>query len=245
MGNLYNQLAAVYEAMYHTFIDYEAEYQFYSKILQEYNKSEVVEIGCGTGNLVPYFLENGFTYLGLDLSENMVKIAKQKFPNGNFIVDDMRFFNLNQPVESIIITARTVSYLLENKDVIATFQSLYNNIKTGGILAFDYIDANSFLPIVDKSEEITHKADYKGKHYVRKSDWKLHLEHNMSFKWNSTYFVKNENQLQELGQDNSILRTFTCNEIELFLTLQGFEIKAFIEKSSYAFPTFVVVAERV
>ena len=84
MGNLYNQLAAVYEAMYQTFIDYKAEYEFYSELLLKYKKNEVVEIGCGTGNLVPYFLENNFNYIGLDLSENMIEIAKNKIPNGDF-----------------------------------------------------------------------------------------------------------------------------------------------------------------
>ena len=244
MGNLYNQLAAVYEAMYQTFIDYKAEYEFYSELLLKYKKNEVVEIGCGTGNLVPYFLENNFNYIGLDLSENMIEIAKNKIPNGDFRIGDMRHFNLNKPVESIIITARTVSYLLTNKDVISTIKMAAKNLKTGGVLAFDYIDANSFLPIVDKSEEIIHTATYQNKTYVRKSHWKLNLEYSMNFDWNSIYYIQQENKLQEIGQDNSLLRTFTCNEIELFLSLHGFQVKEFIAKSSYAFPTFVVVAEK-
>lgn len=244
MGNLYNQLATVYEAMYHTFIDYDAEYEFYSKILTENHQSEVLEIGCGTGNLVPHFLENGFTYIGLDLSEAMIALAKQKFPKGQFLIGNMCDFELQKPVESIIITARTVSYLLTNDEIQNTFKSLYKNLKTGGIIAFDFIDANRFLPIVAQSKEIIHTADYQGKSYVRKSDWQLYLDENMGFKWDSTYYIKNKENLKEIGQDNSILRTFTKNEIELFLTLQGFQVKAFIDKPSYAFPTFVVIAEK-
>ena len=32
MSNLYQELAAIYQAMYHTFMDYDSELEFYSKI---------------------------------------------------------------------------------------------------------------------------------------------------------------------------------------------------------------------
>ena len=62
MSNLYQKLAAVYEAMYHSFIDYQEEYFLYGGLLKKDQKTQVLEIGCGTGNLVPYFIENGFDY---------------------------------------------------------------------------------------------------------------------------------------------------------------------------------------
>ncbi|NNM17528.1 MAG: class I SAM-dependent methyltransferase, partial [Croceitalea sp.] len=64
MSNLYNRLAKVYEAMYQSFIDYEQEYQFYNKILTTYGINNVLEIGCGTGNLANYFIRNKMGYCG-------------------------------------------------------------------------------------------------------------------------------------------------------------------------------------
>ena len=60
MTKLYADLAAVYEAMYATFIDYEEEYAFYGAMLQQYGKSKVLELGCGTGNLAVLFEQGGF-----------------------------------------------------------------------------------------------------------------------------------------------------------------------------------------
>ena len=66
----------------------------------------------------------------------------------------------------------------------------------------------------------------------------------MNLKWDATYYKKAEKELVKIGKDNSIIRTFTLNEIEIFLTINQFSIKEVIEKEAYAFPTYVIVAER-
>ncbi len=244
MGNLYKDLASIYEAMYQTFINYPEEYAFYSNLLKKYGKNEVLEIGSGTGHLAQYFLENHFEYLGLDYSEEMIEIAKQKVLNGQFLQGDMRDFSLRNPVESIIITGRTISYLLKNEDVNNTFSAIYKNLKPKGILCFDFIDANQFIPTIAQGKNITHKASFNEKHYLRDSHWSLDLEGGLNVKWDSTYYERVGEDKVELGIDNSTIRTFTINELEVYLTINQFEIKEIIEKSSYAFPTYVIVAKR-
>lgn len=245
MSQLYQELAPVYEAMYQTFIDYQEEYLLYSDLLKKYGKKQVVEIGCGTGNLVPYFQKDGFDYTGLDISAAMIALAKEKVPIGHFLKGDMQYFQLDQPVESIIITARTISYLLLNQTVNASFANIATNLKKGGLLCFDFIDAQQFMPIVAQSKEIIHTADYQNNAYVRKSKWHLNFEFGMGFKWESIYYKKNGEDLTEIGQDNSNLRTFTREELHIFLALNGFKIKEMIARETYAFPTYVLVAEKV
>lgn len=244
MNNLYTELATVYEAMYQTFIDYQEEYLFYSEILKKNNKNEVVEIGCGTGNLANYFLEAQYDYTGLDLSEDMINLAKEK-SNGAFIKADMRDFKLQKNVESIIITARTISYLLTNEDVKATFRSISENLVKGGILAFDIIDANRFVPMMAKDENVVHQATFNEINYVRKSTWKLQLTHGIDFLWDAIYYKENGNELTEIGQDHSNVRAFTVNEMEIFLFANGFKLKETIDRPSYFFPTYVFVAEKI
>lgn len=244
MGNLYNDLAEVYEAMYHTFINYEEEYILYSDLLKKYDKSEVLEIGSGTGNLAQRFLANQFRYTGLDYSKEMIAIARKKVVKGVFLEGDMQNFQLSAPVESVIITGRTISYLLNNEAVNATFSTIHSNLKSKGILCFDFIDANQFIPTIANGKVITHKASFKGIDYSRTSHWSLNLEGGMNLKWDATYYKKVEKELVKIGEDNSIIRTFTLNEMEIFLGINQFEIKEVIEKPAYAFPTYVIVAER-
>ena len=244
MGNLYNDLAEVYEAMYHTFINYEEEYIFYSNLLKKYHKSEVLEIGSGTGNLAQRFLANQFRYTGLDYSKEMIAIAKKKVVNGLFLEGDMQNFQLPSPIASTIITGRTISYLLKNEAINATFSTIYHNLKSKGIVCFDFIDANRFIPTIANGSVLTHEASFKGVDYSRTSHWSLNLDGGMNLKWGATYYKKTKKELVKIGEDHSIIRTFTLNEMEIFLDINQFEVKEVIDKPAYAFPTYVIVAER-
>lgn len=244
MNELYSDLASIYEAMYATFIDYKLEYEFYSKILKRYTQKRILEIGSGTGNLTAYFEKNGFEYVGLELSLEMLKIAKQKNPNSIFINDDMRSFKYEKLVSAIIMTGRTISYLCSNDDVNSTLISVHNNLEKGGVFCFDFIDANRFVPEIYYGKEVIHEAVHNEIHYLRKSIWSINLTQGMAFDWSSIYFRKTENGLVEIGKDHSTIRTFTKDELKIFLEVNNFSVKEIIEKESYAFPTYVIVAQK-
>jgi SAM-dependent methyltransferase len=243
MNKLYAELAEVYEAMYATFIDYKVEYELYSAILRKYAQQDLLELGCGTGNLTSYFEQNGFEYLGLDLSAEMLELAKHKNPNSIFIQGDICSFTLEKQVGSMLMAGRTISYIRTNVAINNMMKTVHQNLEKGGIFCFDFIDANRFIPQIAKGIDIVHEAHYKAKDFVRKSKWSLHLQHGMDFFWESNYYKKEGEELIEIGQNDSIIRTFTKDEIIIFLKINGFEIKEILDKTAYAFPTFVVVAE--
>jgi len=245
MSSLYDELASVYEAMYDTFIDYRAEFEFYNQILTSHGKTEVLEVGCGTGNLANHFIQSGKEYIGFDMSQAMIELGQAKAPTAQFLIGDMREFKLPKPVQSAIITARTISYLYTNSDVNSSFKSLYDNLNDNGILCFDIIDANRFVPMMASDELITHEASAAGVDYVRKSDWQLMQRIGMDYDWLSTYYKKTENGLVALGTDVAKVRTFTKDEIQIFLTLNGFKVLDIIDRPSYFFPTYVFVAQKV
>ena len=244
MVNLYNSLAAVYEAMYKTFINYEEEFSLYQQLLIKYNCKSVVEIGCGTGNLASMFIADGFDYTGMDISENMLAIAKKNNPECVFLQSNMQNFMLPQPVASAIITGRTISYLLTNKEVSDSIAAINKNLAANGIVCFDFIDANKFIPQI-KKESILHKAVDGDKKFERESFWSVNLSHSWTFDWRSFFYEElNDGRLIKIGEDNSTIRAFTKDEIILFLQLGGFVIKEIIPRITYAFDTFVVVAEK-
>jgi SAM-dependent methyltransferase len=246
MSNLYQDLSTVYEAMYQSFIDYNDEAAFYGEILLRYQCAQVLEIGCGTGNLADLFTRQGIAYQGLDQSEDMLQIARSKAPNSNFFQGDMRDFQLPKPIASAIITGRTISYLITNQDLMDAFGAIHQQLLPSGVLAFDFIDANSFIPQIKPGERVVHSAEFDGKRYHRESFWSVNLAQSWTFDWLSRYFQADTQELwQPIGEDQSTIRAFCQDDIALFLKLSGFAVNEFIARPSYAFDTFVVVAQKL
>ncbi|MGC9070913.1 MAG: class I SAM-dependent methyltransferase, partial [Elusimicrobiales bacterium] len=48
----------------------------------------VLDVGCGTGVCFPYLTRKFKNYIGIDLSDKMIEIAKTKYPCANFINGD-------------------------------------------------------------------------------------------------------------------------------------------------------------
>jgi len=246
MQSLYsNGFEEIYDKMYQTFINYNEEYHFYNTILKKYKKNSVLEIGCGTGNLAQLFIKNEFDYIGLDYSQDMINLASNKNPNGLFKQGDMKDFNIKKPTESIIITGRTSSYLLSNKDVYDALNASYNNLDTDGILCFDFIDANRFFKKIKDGKNMTHKALFDDKKYERDSYINTNTSNNFMFDWHSKYFEIVGSDKVLIAEDDSEVRAFTKNEWELFLYLNNFKLLEYIDRSSYAFDTYVVVAQKI
>ena len=243
MHNLYTDLAEVYEAMYQTFINYEEEYLFYSHLLKEGGCHSIVEIGCGSGHLAARFAGAGFRYTGLDLSADMLAIAQQKYREADFLQADMRHFELSKPVDGAIMTGRTISYLLNGPDVSNCFAAVRRNLKKGGLFCFDFIDASRFIPAIREDEKIVHRAAHGGRHFFRDSFWKTNLQYGWAFDWQSIYYEEVDGLTVKIGEDHSTIRAFTRDEIELFLALAGFEVLECLDRPSYAFETYVIVAQ--
>lgn len=49
----------------------------------------VCDIGCGNGRVFKLFADKSVRYIGVDQSEELIKIAKQDFPTGEWLVGEM------------------------------------------------------------------------------------------------------------------------------------------------------------
>ncbi|HZJ41592.1 MAG TPA: class I SAM-dependent methyltransferase [Patescibacteria group bacterium] len=50
---------------------------------------KVLDLACGNGRLLESFHKKEIEYLGIDISEELINIAKKNYPNNNFIVGDL------------------------------------------------------------------------------------------------------------------------------------------------------------
>lgn len=66
----------------------------------------VLDVACGTGVMIPYYLErNVANVTGVDISPNMAKIAKEKFPQENvqIICGDVEELDFEEKFDCIVV----------------------------------------------------------------------------------------------------------------------------------------------
>lgn len=252
MPNLYTQLAGVYDEIYQTLFDYDKEYAVYSRFLSEHKAQSIVEIGCGTGHLAKRFLANGYDYIGLDLNQEMLDIAVRNTDpkdsngkRGHFQQADMRDFTLSKTYDAALITGRTISYLLNNSDILACFQSIKRCLKPNGVLIFDAIDAVPLFSEFEKVENSTLETAFNQNEYKRTSVCKPNLATGWTWDWTSVYFQKKEGEYVEIGHDFATLRSFTKDEMLLFLTMSGFHLLGIVDKETYTWQDAFYISQNI
>jgi len=103
-------------------------------------KGVCLDVACGTGNISKLLVDLGFKVIGIDISDEMISVAKQKFPDEQFVCVDARNFDLGNQVKSITLAVSfydSLNYLLSDDDMLQTFKSVNRNIPTGTIFLFD------------------------------------------------------------------------------------------------------------
>lgn len=65
--------------------------------------ANILDMGCGDGDpIARYFMANGHPVTGMDASSNMIDLARENDPTGDWRVADMRDFELPETFDGII-----------------------------------------------------------------------------------------------------------------------------------------------
>ena len=138
----YGNFAKVYD-LFMEDIPYERWGQHIEKIWERYGIAPklIAELGCGTGTLSNYFAKKKIDVIGIDNSEQMLGVARDKSVAEGldvlYLLQDMRDFELYGTVDSIYSACDSVNYILEDEELLQTFQWVNNYLEPGGIFVFD------------------------------------------------------------------------------------------------------------
>jgi len=236
MTILYSTLATIYHEMYQHIFDYDKEFAFYNSILKPESCRKILEIGCGSGMLARRLIKAGYDYTGLDLHSEMLDIARKEVKSGKFIQGDMRTLSLDPQFDALLITGRSLAYVIDNKGILGTMAGVGNCLKENGIFVFGVFEANS---IFDNFDDFNQIIQHNDKTIQRISTLKKNLATGFTYDWTAKYIV-GQNGLTEEFDDFTTLRAFTKDEISLFLKLSDFSIREIIEEAK----AFTIVATK-
>jgi SAM-dependent methyltransferase len=125
--------------------------RFAEAVWDKYGRPRTVaDLGCGTGNIAIPLAESGMRVFGIDLSEDMLAVARAKeeerlggaaaFPSGGALMwlhQDLREWQLPEPVDCALSFCDCLNYLLEEEDIVRTFRQTHSGLRPGGLFLFD------------------------------------------------------------------------------------------------------------
>jgi SAM-dependent methyltransferase len=124
--------------------DYIEETEFFSRVIKEKAGLEartLLHLGCGGGRN-DFTFQKHFDVTGVDISKEMLKLAKELNPASEYIHGDMRSIRLGKTYD-IVVALDSVNYMKTEEDLIDLFQTAYKHLNPGGV----------FLTVVEENSE--------------------------------------------------------------------------------------------
>lgn len=201
--------------------NYQKEVDFITRLFP-YEPKKILELGCGTGNYTKILIKKGYNVLGLDLSEDMLKIARKKVTHGNFVCEDIRNLQLNEKYDACLALFAVLGYINENSGLERVFQNIKRHLNPRGFLIFDVWNGLSVLN--NKPEKRVKNVENEkikvSRQVIPRLDAKRHICH---VNYKSLVKDKEGGSFYEINEEHKV-RFFFPQELRKYLEDSGFEI---------------------
>ncbi|HJR80158.1 MAG TPA: class I SAM-dependent methyltransferase [Anaerolineales bacterium] len=99
------------------------------------NKSTALDIGCGSsGRFIDVSIKHGFTPTGLDVSAEMIALARKRHPDVTFYIEDIGTWQLPQKYD--LISAWDSSFHLPLAEQKPVLKKMCEGLNPNGVLLF-------------------------------------------------------------------------------------------------------------
>lgn len=183
----------------------------------------ILDIGCGTGILAAKLAKKGGEVTAIDLSPQMLDIAKNRAQSLNLTIDFV-----NQPMQGLeghtdvdvaVIPIDSLNYVIEKEEVGETFKRIYKALRPGGLLLFDVHSTFKTDVIFMESPFVYDDGRIAYIWQTEAGDVPHSVYSELSF------FVKTREQLYERFDEVHMQRTFSIHTYVDLLEEVGFKIE--------------------
>ncbi|TCK92389.1 methyltransferase family protein [Natranaerovirga hydrolytica] len=218
----YESFATVYDRFMDE-VPYEEWVQYIEKLFNAYSMDSklILDLGCGTGNVTLPLSKKGYEMIGIDNSEEMLMIAKEKASqekaNILYLNQDMREFELYGTVGCVISICDSINYILEESDLLDVFKLVNNYLDPEGLFIFDL------------------NTEYKYKSVLGNNVFGENKEH-CSYIWENYYYEEdsiNEYNLTLFVEENGLYRKYEEEHYQKAYDIET--IKDLLKKSGLEF----------
>ena len=145
-NDVFQVYANVYDALYRD-KDYELECDFLEDLFRRFGVGDIrtiLDLGCGTGGHAIPLARRGYKVFGIDRSEQMLNIARNKARGAElsgkvqFEASNIQKFKLNMKFEVVICMFAVLSYQISNEEFFSAIRAARDHVKQGGLFICDF-----------------------------------------------------------------------------------------------------------
>jgi predicted TPR repeat methyltransferase len=145
-------------------------FHFYSKQFSEPENHKCLDLGCGTGLAGEAFSSICSELTGVDISNEIIKVAEEKNLYKRLVKNDiLTFLNRSKETFDLIIAADVFTYM---GDLEPLFRACYQQINADGILCFSVEESHGDSFTLKETGRFGHSSDYI-ENIGEKTDWTM------------------------------------------------------------------------
>lgn len=182
----------------------------------------ILELGCGTGNITQRLLEYGYEVVGVDISGEMLSIAKEKLVDFSdkviFMQQDVCELDFDiYEIDMILAVNDLINYITDVSDLENLFAFCYEHLRKDGILLFDISSKYKIEHILSDNVYFEEDEDYC-------MIWQNSYDEDVKIiDMYIDIFKQNQNGLYERYQEEHSQRAYDEEELIEVLKKAGFQ----------------------
>jgi ubiquinone/menaquinone biosynthesis C-methylase UbiE len=135
---MFDKTARYYDKIY-SFKDYKAEAERLMALFKEHQRSgatRLLDVACGTGRHLEY-LRDRYEVEGLDISLELLAIARQRQPGIHFHHANITAFDLGKSFDIITCLFSSIGYVKTLENLSRAVTCMARHLKSGGLLVIE------------------------------------------------------------------------------------------------------------
>ncbi len=154
----FKTIATYYDALYVKDSEYAPEAAKVKELLTVHGvppQADLLVLACGTGGHIPYFKDD-YTVSGLDLSEDMLDLAREKFPDIRFHPGNLIDFKLETDFDAIICLYGSIGFVKTVENLHASMRRIAAHLRLDGvalITPWSTVEDFQDLMVVDAADQ--------------------------------------------------------------------------------------------
>jgi ubiquinone/menaquinone biosynthesis C-methylase UbiE len=208
---------------------------FYERLAREAGGG-VLELACGTGRIALPLAERGLSITGVDLSEGMLQVARDKLKRLpppvqarlSLIHQDMTELNLPDRFAFAFIPARSFQHLLTLDEQRKSLQAIRHHLQPGGRLALHLFDPRFDL-LIDENGPFAELAGFDAitRHRFVGKTVHTRFDHLAQIRRDLWHYAEIDANGEVLAEDTRemVLRWTYRWELRYLLSLCGFTVE--------------------